>query len=226
MKKVILFILAFKACLASAEFVMDQNDISYYSELKFRQDEVNKPFYFIRHGQTDMNKYRIVTEDLDVPINEEGIIQARAAALLLKDRGIKVIVSSTMKRAKQTAEIINKELNVPIIYNDGLVEGNWGAKPGDNLDKKHINQINWYKGHETKGIESLYKFQSRVHNTIKDIVNNYEDVLIVGHGLYYINMVILLNGEYVGIKTATPLYLKPVEDKNKLYEVIVLEKTE
>ena len=61
----------------------------------------------IRHGQTDGNVKGLVQgAGLDLPLNETGRAQAAAAAEKLLSLHLPVIYSSTMLRARQTAEII------------------------------------------------------------------------------------------------------------------------
>lgn len=200
------------------------NGITYYDETKFKRGEITKPFYYIRHGQTNINKHGIVPKDRDVPLNEEGVKQAKKAAIALRDKNIKIIVSSSSLRAKQTAEIINKELNVPIIYNDYLKEGDWGIETGENIKKPSKNKEIWLNGGDIAGVESLYSFQLRIHNIIKEIVNKYDDVLIVGHGRYFRNLTILLNEEAINGKNAVPYYFRPIlnDDAKELYQIIPL----
>lgn len=79
------------------------------------------PFYFVRHGQTDWNK---VNQELcdqdDISLNEAGLIQAANASNKINKLGITKIYSSPLMRAKQTAEIINKNLNVHLEFHEGL----------------------------------------------------------------------------------------------------------
>lgn len=208
----------------SIKTIHNINGITYYEETKFKRNEVSKSFYYIRHGQTDINKYGIVPENRDVPLNEEGTQQAEKVALALRDKNIKIIIASPLLRAKQTAEIINKELNVSIIYHDGLKEGDWGIKSGENIKNPSKNKEIWLNGGEIDGVESLYSFQLRIHNTIKEIVNKYDDVLIVGHGRYFRNLTILLNEKAINGKNALPYYFRPIlNDKDKaLYQIIPL----
>jgi len=190
----------------------------YYEEAKFKKNEIAKSFYYIRHGQTNTSKYKIALGN--VSLNEEGILQANKAEKLLQDKNIKVIVSSPLIRTKQTAEIINKELNVPIIYHDGLKEGGWVTSDEENISKSKNKKI-WKKGGKIPGTESLYQFQMRIHNTVKEIVNKYDDVLIVGHGRYFYNLTILLNGQRTTAKNAIPMYLEPVSKNmgEELYKI-------
>ena len=61
----------------------------------------------VRHGQTDYNKADLIQgQEKDIPLNDEGRRQVQLTA-----RGIPLevsrIISSPLKRAFQTAEIIN-----------------------------------------------------------------------------------------------------------------------
>ena len=61
--------------------------------------------YIIRHGQTDLNKKRVLQGRVDEPLNEDGIRQAEAAAELLRSLDIVVdsVWSSPLQRAMDTA---------------------------------------------------------------------------------------------------------------------------
>lgn len=62
----------------------------------------------IRHGETFWNKEKRVQGITDIELSETGIDQARKLALSLKDCPLDSIHSSPLKRALQTAEIINR----------------------------------------------------------------------------------------------------------------------
>jgi len=64
--------------------------------------------YLVRHGNTDSLDNRIY-QSLNTPLNDQGIKQAKALAKRLKDENFDLIISSSLTRAKQTAEIIGKE---------------------------------------------------------------------------------------------------------------------
>ena len=66
----------------------------------------------VRHGQSIANSKGIKQgnrdEWIDTPLTKKGIEQARKVAEKLKDEDINIIYSSDLKRARQTAEEINK----------------------------------------------------------------------------------------------------------------------
>jgi probable phosphoglycerate mutase len=90
----------------------------------------------IRHGETDWNRDRRIQGATDIPLNDAGRAQARAAADALAvefDRlGVTpVVVSSDLQRAHETARIIAAVLDAdaPLLY-PGLRERRYGAAEG------------------------------------------------------------------------------------------------
>lgn len=71
----------------------------------------------VRHGETDWNLHRRIQGSSDIPLNDTGRAQARAAALALGDArdplAPTVLVSSDLSRAHETARIIADVLGLP-----------------------------------------------------------------------------------------------------------------
>ena len=88
------------------------------------------PFYFLRHGETDVNRQGLVAGRQDVPMNETGRRQALAAAERLAGRGIDAIYSSPLARARATADCIAASLDLPVIEIAELAERGWGELEG------------------------------------------------------------------------------------------------
>ena len=84
----------------------------------------------IRHGETDWNVAKKVQGKADIPLNENGIEQAKTARQKLKNEKIDIIICSPLKRARQTAEIINAEIQCPILYEEGITERDFGEFEG------------------------------------------------------------------------------------------------
>ncbi|MFT7434091.1 MAG: broad specificity phosphatase PhoE [Alphaproteobacteria bacterium] len=69
-------------------------------------DNVDR-FIFVRHGQTDLNAQYVLQFHIDEPLNQKGREQARqAASLLNKFKGTCLFISSPLKRAASTAQIM------------------------------------------------------------------------------------------------------------------------
>lgn len=69
-------------------------------------------FYFLRHGQSEGNEQQIAQGQVDLPLTEEGRRQAKRAARWFEDQEISVVLSSTLRRASETAEIIAARLGL------------------------------------------------------------------------------------------------------------------
>lgn len=63
--------------------------------------------YLVRHGETNWNlRGKIQGGGYDVPLNDNGREQAKKSALALRDIPLDVVASSSMARAKETADIL------------------------------------------------------------------------------------------------------------------------
>lgn len=89
-----------------------------------------RPFYFLRHGQTDWNREGRYQGHSDIPLNATGIAQAHEAAECLACVPINRIVASPLIRAVATASIVAEKLQKPIHIDRGLVERNFGSFNG------------------------------------------------------------------------------------------------
>ena len=87
-------------------------------------------FYFLRHGQTEWNREGRYQGVADTPLNELGIAQAQAAAVLLAKLPIDRIIASPMIRALKTAAIVSEAIDRPIHIERGIRERNFGSFDG------------------------------------------------------------------------------------------------
>jgi broad specificity phosphatase PhoE len=99
--------------------------------------------YLIRHGECAGNIDGRMRGRKDFPLNQNGIAQAKALALALKDKGIKFIYSSPLLRATVTADIIGNELGVTYETCEGFNNmklGPWEGELKSNLAAKYPEQ--------------------------------------------------------------------------------------
>ena len=147
--------------------------------------------YIVRHGETECNINNICYGWYDCPINEKGISQAKNLGKFLKTKKIDKIISSDLLRAKMTAELINNELNIPIVFNSSFREinfGDWENVPISEMKKiDPVNTKLWRDDCEKAIIpngELFSEFYGRVSQGFDKVVeeNFDKNILIVAHG--------------------------------------------
>src|SRR5882762_1657252 len=84
----------------------------------------------VRHGETAWNAEGRVQGQLDVPLSETGLEQARAVARVLSKETFSAIYSSDLTRARQTAQPIADLLKQEIFLKESLRERHYGAFQG------------------------------------------------------------------------------------------------
>lgn len=103
--------------------------------------------YLARHGETNYNKeQRIQGQGVDAELNSLGEKQSEALAHYFKEVRLDHIFSSTLIRAKQTADIIAGKKNMSVETFPDLVEMSYGTMEGNmkkevkgTIDKLHKN---------------------------------------------------------------------------------------
>lgn len=68
--------------------------------------------YMVRHGDTVLNDEGAFRGWMDVDLTDKGRKQAEKAGKFLKDKGIKAILCSPLKRAVETAQIIANQIGL------------------------------------------------------------------------------------------------------------------
>lgn len=145
----------------------------------------------VRHGETNYNLEGRYCGSTDIDLNEKGYEQARILAQRLKNKSIGIIISSTMKRAKETAKIISNELGLPVIEMEKLVERCVGVYEGLTREEAKNKYPLMWERNAPEGAETLELVEDRVHKALNTIRKEYlenQNILIVTHG--YITKVI------------------------------------
>ena len=86
--------------------------------------------YIVRHGLTEWNKLKKLQGAVDVPLAKEGILLAEKTGEALKDVKFDICFTSPLSRARQTAECVLGDRNVPIIPDKRIQEINFGDLEG------------------------------------------------------------------------------------------------
>jgi len=148
---------------------------------------------FVRHGQTDFNKKGLPQgQEIDAPLNEEGVRQVTEALTKLP-AGIDLIIASPMKRAAQTAEILNQKLHRPLEYSDDIKELRYGSLAGkpwpriaEILNDKDVKEKddNITFDYSAYGGDSAATFKTKIMKFVEDTRAKYPDktILVAAHG--------------------------------------------
>ena len=131
-----------------------------------------RPFYFLRHGETELNANRLVAGSIDTELTAAGRQQARDAAEVLARCAIDGIYSSPLRRARDTAVPVAEKLGLDVVIVPELSERHWGALEGQPRGSR-------VRGVMPEGAESTADFMARVHSGLARI--SAEAPLIVGH---------------------------------------------
>ena len=163
-------------------------------------------FILIRHGQTDMNKDQLYYGRLDVPINETGKEQAENTRKNLVELEIDYdkIYSSPMKRAYETAEIVNYK-NLEIEKDDELREMDFGIFEGlsyKEIIKKYPEEMeklkkDWKTYSYVTG-ENPFMLQKRALKFLEKIDKNKNNMVVTHWGIICTLLSFLFSSELEG----------------------------
>lgn len=149
-----------------------------------------KTLYLIRHGETDHNAAGRAMGQMDVPLNERGIEQARQTAGFLRRYPIERIVSSDLGRAMATAQPLADGLGLAIEPDARLRELSFGILEGKTvgecelLDPAAVER--WRSGDfdaALPGGESRRSLMKRTREVLEEIAAGpHAQVALFSHG--------------------------------------------
>ncbi len=175
------------------------------------------PFWFLRHGETDYNAAGLSQGALDISLNATGREQAQTAGPLLAGQGIARIISSPMQRTRETTDIVNEFLRLPVTYESDLREVVFGGMEGKPLYPWFSD---WLEGHYTpEGAESFASVLARVDAAMTRLLQDWQStpqtgpLLIVAHGGVFRALRDLMELPREGLTpNAVPLYCVPIDE--------------
>ncbi len=158
-----------------------------------REKEKVTRVILVRHGETDFPINRIYCDSKEDPaLNSAGQAQAGQAAEFLAEENVSAIYASPCLRTKMTAAAIavpHKQL--PVVYEPGLVERNFGAWEGmyfEEIESQYPKQYIVWKENQAafkpdSGGESVYDLAERVCPALAGIVTAHsgQTVVVVAH---------------------------------------------
>ena len=166
--------------------------------------DVTKPLttiVLVRHGRTALTEARKISggDGDDPDLSEVGVLDANAVATALGQIGskgpwqriapISAIVSSPMKRARQTAEVIAKQHGLKVTENENLREisfGDWDGLSHEEAQQKDSTLWQSWRGSwsvSPPNGESLEVFDQRLQLALQQIAERHagKTVVVVAH---------------------------------------------
>lgn len=138
---------------------------------------------FVRHGQTSWNLLGKQQGLADIPLDETGIAQAHQTKELLKDKHFDRVYCSPLTRARQTAQIICEDRDIPILLEPRLIERDMGEFEGMTWHQFDTRAFWDYTAnlHYQKA-ENIRDFYARVYSFLDTLKGKEGSVLLVAHG--------------------------------------------
>ena len=147
--------------------------------------------WLTRHGQTRLNKSRLMQGRTDEPLNETGMAQARQMRQTLLDRHgdlvFDAVYASPLERAVMTGAIIGGVDLKAVIRDERIIETDFGP-----YEKRKYSLLGpamslYWACPEIfpapAGVESIASMISRSHAFLRELEQkDYENVLVACHG--------------------------------------------
>jgi glucosyl-3-phosphoglycerate phosphatase len=130
----------------------------------------------VRHGETDWNAEGRLQGQTDRPLSDYGRRQARQLADDLEGADFRAIYSSDLVRARETAEIVGRRLEIPVELDPDLREKDWGTWEGlTAVERDRVEFVG----------ESTEAHQERILRALRRIAERHARdgvVLVITHG--------------------------------------------
>ena len=147
----------------------------------------------VRHGQSTWNAVQKVQgQNDDAELTDDGQAMARAVAMELADLSFSRIISSDLRRARQTADIIAAVLGLTVAHDERLRERSYGVLEtgpssgvtvelsGLDLAAQRVVDVDA----KPEGGESLREMYERTASFLRDTLHDGHDdrILLISHG--------------------------------------------
>ncbi|MGE6627574.1 histidine phosphatase family protein [Bacillus pumilus] len=152
----------------------------------------------VRHGETDWNAAKRIQGRTDIPLNDTGKWQAEQTGLYLKGAHWDVVISSPLTRAKETAHLILKHIDAPLVIMDDFIERDYGDAEGMSFEERQ----KLFPDKQYPNMEPLETIQERMVEGIEKVRAAYpnQQVLIVAHGAAIHALLTTIADEHLGLE--------------------------
>lgn len=143
--------------------------------------------WLVRHGQTDLNRARLMQGRTDMPLNENGIRQAEEAAKAVRNISFDAVYASPLGRAVRTASIISGMPEEKIITDSRLIETDFGKYEKRPYHLLGLRMTLYWALQEVfpapRTVETIASMVRRSSSFLRDLEKqSFENVLVSCHG--------------------------------------------
>ena len=148
--------------------------------------------YLLRHGVTDNNQGHIFQGQIDTPLNDDGMREAREEGSLVRSAELTFtkIYCSPLIRALVTCELVTGVPRNQFMIDVRLSEIAYGPYEGKSIGDSDEGMWAFlrdpYRADPPAGVESLQAVEKRMKSAVSDILSEAaeDDVILIGsHGI-------------------------------------------
>jgi broad specificity phosphatase PhoE len=159
-------------------------------EISDQQEVTLGQIYLVRHGETAWNKAKIFRGRRDIPLDDQGRLEAACAARALREVPLVALYSSPLSRARETAEAIAAGHGLPVIVDEAFTDidyGEWTEYWDAEARRKFGDQYRQWKEspHRVKfpGGESLDDVRRRAAPRLMELARQHSEgtIALVSH---------------------------------------------
>ncbi len=137
--------------------------------------------FLVRHGQTDWNMQGRFQGREDIPLNDNGLQQAKECGMALAGENYKAVITSPLSRASKTAEIIAQIVSAEqLIIEENITERDFSKVSGMTPAEREA----FYASGKKDDKEPWDKLCKRMLRSIKKYAEQFEgqNIIMVSHG--------------------------------------------
>lgn len=149
----------------------------------------------IRHGLTYWNARKMMQGQVNIPLNDAGVRQARDLARQISPFPLDVCYASPLGRSLKTAQLALEDRNIPIIKDERLIEHGYGLLESTSYRRtpwfRLTSQAYNYECHPERyrapiGGETFEDVYARARSFIDEVLlpeaERHDGILVAGHG--------------------------------------------
>jgi len=140
-----------------------------------------REIWLVRHGETAWSRLGKHTGRTDIPLTEEGTLQARAVGAYLAGRRFDQVLVSPLRRARQTCELAGYAALARVVPD--LAEWDYGAYEQRLTAEVRAEIPGWtIWTHGVPGGETLDQVATRARRVLATVEAGTGDALLFAHG--------------------------------------------